>query len=198
MKKSILIAIMGVTTFLQAEKPIKRLYFPDFPLVAAQQAFDIYQSDPGPMEISIGHNVPLDNGFNHRWWSHITRHLTFSSGFNLFRTVTSTSFLVWVGAFVIIKKTYLCVHRVHNLLTVRTIDREDPQEVTDLMHDQYVHYKRYEFLLNTYKKLDKILKHCSMRAYFMHDAETDEMVDQVLDYIAEYEKNQIVTQENDE
>ena len=179
-KKFLLVSFMTTVFYSHT---VEHLYIEDFTIQAAQELLDLCQKHPEqPYIVSIRCNQTLDNGFNHRWWSHLTRHITFSNGLKCLKTITSTAFLACCGAVILIQKTYVSVRKVNAFLTLRSLDE----------HSEYSYkkIKKYEPLFIAYKSLDKLLMHYNIRRYFLYDIECDQIIDDALAYITLYEQKE--------
>ena len=178
---------MAIVNILNA---IDTFHTKNFSIDTAQEIYDEYSKNPRPMIVYIDCTPQTNNEFNHRWWQHITRHITFGNTFSLIKTLSSTTFLAWFGAAILIQKSYVTVRKIHNFFTVRSSD------ITS--ENMYKKIKKYEVLFLTYKQLNKVLYKCNIRSYFMYDSQCDENIDDMLAYITMYEKKTYKnTQEND-
>ncbi len=166
------------------------IFIPKLTYTEAQNLYDSYTKEPRNMTVVIGdpYYLNITNNSNHRWWNHITRHITLNNCFSCVKTVTSITFLACFGAAILIQKSYSCVKKIDTFFNTRcstlSFESEDAK-------DLYIHFKKYEVLLITYKKIHTLLTDAQVRSYFAYDIHCEETIDYALAYISLYEEKQL-------
>jgi hypothetical protein len=153
--------------------------------------YDSIKNGRESMIIEVGDvSNGCSNGFDHRWWKHITRHITWSNGYQVIKTVAGVTFVTFFAIAVVIQKAYASIAKIITLCSFRSLDTQS--------EDVYRTFKKYELLFISYKKLDKLLQAQGIRSYFICHPESDEAIDDALAYITMYEKKQFeISLEND-
>jgi len=196
MKKDFLLMIMVCVTWSSAKDIVKVTLSKEELSWNVWQAIyndhhDFIKDGRESIIIEIGDvSNGCSNGFDHRWWKHITRHITWSNGYQIIKTVAGITFVTFFAIAVVIQKAYASIAKIITLCSFRSLD--------DQSEEVYRRFKKYELLFISYKKLDKLLQAQGIRNYFICHPESDEAIDDALAYITMYEKKQFeISLEND-